>query len=223
MKTIGLLISGIGFEEGTSVWDVAYILKEIERCNCKPLPMVPRESVERKISGPRRKNAPMRNFAVEADLLVRGNVFYIDEIDHKALDALIIPGGKGSITILSSILRDGTEAQVLPEVRELIAGIFATKKAIGTMGYSATLVTFVLRARIEPIVTVGDDAQMVELIKRMGADAVKVQAHEVIFDESNRIISTPGTSPKASLYRASLGIETLMNEILECEKQIKNP
>lgn len=219
MRVCGILISGIGYEDGTSIWDVAYVLKELERCSAKPLPIVPRISVEKLIPGPRRKLAPERDFLTEAKLMVRGEVFYIDKVDAKEIDVLIVPGGKGPIKILSSILKDGVEAMVLPEVRNFIGSVFAHKKPIATIGYGGVLVSFVLRTRISPIITIGDDAEMIEILKKIGADVVKVQPYEVIYDDNSGIFSTPGTSPLASLYRACLGIETMISELLKCPKK----
>ena len=215
MKSVGILIAGIGFEDGTSVWDVAYVLREMERRSIRPVPLVPRESVEKKIPGSRRKKAPIRDFAAEAKLMVRGDVFFMDEYEHRQLDAVLVPGGKGAVKVLSSIMVDGSEALVLPEVREIIAGAYARKKPLIGLGYGSALIAFVLRSVAKPIVTVGDDMEMAELLKKIGGDALKVQPHEVIYDEENNIFTTPGTSPRQSLYRASLGIERLIEEIAE--------
>ncbi|MCD6595205.1 hypothetical protein J7L68_05985 [bacterium] len=221
MKTIGIIISGIGYSDGTSVWDISYLLREIERLSIKPIPLVPRESVERRIPGSRRKNTPVRNFIDETKLMVRGDVFYIDEFDHKELNGLIIPGGKGPIKVLSSMVRDGTEALVLPEIRDYVAGIYAREKPLGGIGYGAAIIAFILKASINSIITIGNDAQMTELLKRVGSDVVKVQPDEVIFDEENRIFSTAGTSPQTSLYRASLGIEMLVKEMMDFKNTSK--
>ncbi|RKZ35091.1 hypothetical protein DRQ33_00575 [bacterium] len=213
MKNIGLIISGIGYEDGSSIWDIAYILRQLEIANAKPIPLVPRESVERKIPGLRRKQTPIRDFRQEGQLIVRGEVYYIDEFEHRELDALIIPGGKGPVSVLSSILRDGSEALVLPEIREFVAGIYARKKPLAGIGYGASLIAFILRASVNTIITVGDDTQMIEFLKRIGTDVIKVQPDEVVFDEENNILSTPGTNPNSSLYRASQGIEMLVKEV----------
>lgn len=221
MKKVGIVLSGLGYDNGTSIWDVAYALREIERCSAKALPFVPSESIERSIPGPRRKTSPMRNFADEVAEMVRGEVYRMEEADARELDAILIPGGMGCVTVLSSLKRDGTEAQVLPELRELLAGIFARKKIIAAIGYGAVLAAFILRTRIHPVITLGDDAQLTETIKTVGADVVKVQPHEVVFDEENKIMSTPGTSPKSSLYRASLGIEVMICRMLKCKPERK--
>ncbi len=213
MKTIGIIISGLGFDEGSSVWDVSYILREVERYSIKPIPLVPNESIERSIPGPRRKNAPMRDFAAEAAQMVRGDVMHFGEIDSTRLDGLIFAGGKGNVNVLCSLLRDESEAHVLPELKDLITSVFDRGMSIGACGYGAALVAFVLRGQCQPIVTVGDDAQMIELIKSIGADVIKVQPHEVIFDDETHIFSTPGTHPKSSLLKASFGIETMIQNM----------
>ncbi len=219
MKKVGIILSGLGYEDGTSVWDVAYSLREIERCNWKPIPLVPTESIERRIPGSRRRESPIRDFSAEVSVMVRGDVLHLQEADPKKLDAVLIPGGVGCITVLSSLKRDGTEAQVLAELRELLAGMFVREKPMGAMGYGAALLAFTLRARIQPIITVGDDAQIIELLKTVGSDVIKVQPHEVIFDEEHRIFSTQGTSPSSSLYRASLGIEVMISSMLQCSSK----
>ncbi len=218
MEKIGLIISGLGYENGSSIWDVCYVLREIERYNAKVYPFVPKESIERSIPGSRRKDSPVRDFAVEASLMVRREIYYLADADPFGLDAIVVPGGKGVITVLSSIYRDGTEAQVLPAMRKLIAGMFAREKPIGALGYGAALTAFILKSRIQPIITINDDAQVSEIVKSLGADVMKVQPHEVVFDEENKILSTPGTSPQSSLYRASLGIEVLVQKIFDKKK-----
>jgi enhancing lycopene biosynthesis protein 2 len=215
IKKAGLILSGIGYEEGTSIWDVCFVLRELEKNSIKPITLIPHESVERKIPGSRRKSAPLRDFTSEARMVVRGDIAFIDEADPKELDMLIVPGGMGQINVLCSLLRDGAEALILPEVRDLIAGIFARDKKIGAIGYGSALVSFVLKSRIEPIITTADDPVVVELLQKIGADVFKIQPHEVIVDQENRIFSTPGTSPKTNLYRSSLGINVMIEEILK--------
>jgi len=216
MKKVGIVLSGLGYDTGTSVWDVSYVLKEAERCAAKPIFFAPRESIERRIPGVRRKNSPLRNFADEAKAMVRDDVLFIEQADPRELDFLLIPGGAGCINVLTSLERDGTEAQVLSELRELIAGMYAREKTIAAIGYGAALVAFILRTRTNIIVAAMDDAQIVEILKKIGADPVKIQSHEVVSDEENHILSTPGTSPRGSLFRAALGIEVLIAEMLQC-------
>lgn len=215
MKSVGLILSGIGYEDGTSVWDVAYALRAMERFSLKPVPLVPRESVEKKIPGSRRKRAPIRDFIAEAKLMVRGEVYYLDEYDHRKLDAVLIPGGRGAIKVLTSIQVDGTEALALPELRDCVASVYARKKILAGFGYGGVVIAFLLRTVANPILTIGDDVEMIELVKKLGGDVIKVQPHEVIWDEENRILTTPGTNPKLSLYKASLGIERLLEELAQ--------
>jgi len=215
MKTVGLLISGIGFNRGTSVWDVSYVLKELERCNAKPIPIAPREGIEKNIPGPRRKSEPKRNYLNEAKMMVRGEVYYLDQIDSNDLDTLIIPGGRGAVTVFSSLLRDGTETQFLPELRELVISFFFRNKYIASIGYGGALLAVLLRNITEPILTIGEDVEIIEVLKKMGADVLKVKPDEVILDEKSKIISTPGTSPNSSLYKACKGIEILIDELFK--------
>ncbi len=215
VKSAGIILAGVGFEDGTSVWDVAYLLRELERQSVKPVPLVPRQSVEKTIPGSRRKRAPDRDFAAEAKLMVRGAVYFLDQFDLKSLDMVVIPGGKGAIRVLTSVEIDGTEARILPEVKECVMSAFARKKPIVTIGYGGMVAAVALRAVANLILTVGDDAQMIELIKQFGGDALRVQAYEAIRDDENNVFSTPGTNPKASLYRASLGIERVIQEVAQ--------
>ena len=219
MKKIGIILSGLGFAEGTSLWDIAYALREIEKCNAKPIPLVPRESIERSFPGSRRKNTPPRNFMNEASMMIRGDVYYLGDTQSKDIDVLFIPGGCGCINVLSSLYKDGTEAHILPELREFVAGVYAREKLIGCAGYGAALVAFILRARTQPVITMFDDAEISRVIKTTGADVVKIQPEEVVSDDENNIMSTPGTSPKASLYRASIGIEVMIRGLLDCNKK----
>ncbi len=226
MKKIGIILSGLGYEEGTSVWDVAYLLREMERCNAKPIPLVPDTCIEHRFPGARGKAAPQRNFLSEAKKMIRGDVFLIGDVDPAQFDGLLIPGGKGCITVLCSMLRDGSKAQILPEIRELIAGIYARKKTIGAIGYGSVLPVLALRATARLLIAGMNDAEIIGFLRRIGTDVVKSQLDEVVVDEENNLLSTPGTSPKGSFLRASMGIEILVRELTEyalpSEKTIEN-
>lgn len=213
MKKVGIILAGLGYDDGTSVWDVAYLLREFERCSVKPIPLVPEVCIERRFPGPRGKAALQRDFLNEARKMVRGDVFLLTDVNPAQFDGLIIPGGKGCITVLSSMLRDGSEAQILPEIRELIAGIYARKKPIGAIGYGTVLPVLALRATARLLVAGMNDAEIIGFIRRIGTDVVKAKLDEVVVDEENHLFSTHGTSPKGSLLRASMGIELLVREM----------
>lgn len=214
MKSIGVIISGIGFEEGTNIWDISYILREADRNNLYPIALVPIQSVEETMPAPRRRKATKRNFLEETKQIIRGEIKFIGEISPKDIDFVVIPGGKGAISVLSSIAEDGTDAVVLPDMRDLLAGMWVRGKPTSAMGHGILLLAFVLRHKAQPVVAIPDYPGAVDILRKIGADTIQAKPDEVIFDNENNIITTPGTSPcSSSLYKASLGIEKMIEEL----------
>lgn len=216
---IGILLSGLGYENGTSVLELPFIYREIEKNGGIPLCLIPTELSPQPGRGRRIKP---RNLFVECAPVIRGESRGIDKVEARELRALIIPGGKGPINTLSNIESAGADGKIVRQVQDLIIGLQVRNKPIGTIGYGGALVMVAFkRIDNEPIITLGEDAVLTADLSSLGISPVHVGPQEVIFDPKNILFSTAGIAPGTSIMKTSEGIERLIQGVLEYKTKKK--
>lgn len=210
---IGILLSGLGFENGTEILELPFIYREIERRGAIPVCLIPTDLTPEPGRGKRYKP---RDLFEELAPVIRGEALPIDRIEAKDLQAFIIPGGRGPIENLSNINSAGIDGKIVREVHNLIIGMHVRKKAIGTIGYGGALVIVALkRTESEPIIAIGEDAMLAARLSNLGVTPVHVGPQEVLFDPANVIFSANGLTLDTSLMKASEGIERLLEAVIE--------
>ena len=216
---IGILLSGVGYDDGTQVLELPFIYREIEKGGSVPLCLIPTDLTP---SAGRGKKLKHRNMFEECRQIIRGEEIAVEQIEAQALRALIIPGGKGAIKNLSDIEVTGSDGRILRGVQDLIVGMNVRKKPIGCIGYGGALVMVALkRTENEPIITLGEDSALTANLSNLGISPVNVCPQEVIFDTENNIFSTAGIAPGTSITKTSYGIERLVQGILEFKEKKK--
>ncbi len=216
---IGILLSGLGFEDGTEVLELPFIYREIEKLGGIPVCIIPTDITPEPGRG---RKIKQRDLFEECAPIIRGESTAIDKIEPRELRALIIPGGKGPITNLSNIEAAGGDGRIIRQVQDLIIGVHLRKIPIGTIGYGGALVMLALkRIDNEPIITIGEDAVLTASLSSLGIAPVHVSPQEVIFDTENIIFSTAGISQGNPITKPSEGIERLIQGVLEHKSKKK--
>lgn len=210
---IGILLSGAGFERGTQFLELPFIYRQIERAGALPLCLIPTDLVP---AAGRGRPAPRRDLFEECAPITRGEVVSVDDSAPKDLDCLIIPGGRGPITVLSDIAESGADARLVRSVQDLIIGMHVRKRPIGSLGYGGALIVVALRRSLnEPILTIGEDAALTSTLFPMGIAPVNVGPQDVILDRENRILSSVGIGLESSIAKSADGIERMTSALLE--------
>ncbi|MCK5832180.1 hypothetical protein KAH81_00760 [bacterium] len=217
---IGILFSGLGYETGTQIHEVTLIYRELEKLGGLVVNLIPKDLVP---TAGRGKYTPIRDILAECSPILRGDIASVAEIDPQDLDGLIVPGGRGPITLLSDIEDAGADARVVRTVQDLIVGMHVRGKPIGSMGYGGALVMIALkRSAEEPIIVMGEDASLTGILSPLGIAPVKVGPQEVVFDQENLLFSVSGIAPDCSLSKGADGVEKLTSAFLEfCQKKKK--
>lgn len=217
---IGILFSGIGFDKGTQALEIPFIYREIERVGYSIVCLVPREVAP--IVG-RGKITHRRDLFEECAPFFRGEAIAVEDADPKKINALIIPGGKGPITVLSDIAELGAEAHIVRPVQDLIVGMHVRGKPIGSLGYGGALLMLSLkRSAEEPIVTIGEDSVLLSSLSSLGIAPVNVGPQDVIFDQENKLFSAAGIGQFTSIVKGADSVERLTKAVLEFkEKKIR--
>ena len=210
---IGILLSGLGFENGTQVLELPFIYQIIEKHGALPVCLIPNKLAP---SAGRGKAYVERDLLAECEPVIRGEGVAVKDIDPQKLSGLIIPGGKGPITVLTDISEAGADARVVRAVQDLIVGVHVRGKPVGSLGYGGALALVALKRSIEdPIITLGEDAVLTGTLSALGIAPVNVGPHEVIFDEDNLLLSASGISPGSSISKGAEGVIRLTEAILE--------
>jgi enhancing lycopene biosynthesis protein 2 len=214
---VGIILSGLGYEKGTQILEIPFIYREIERLGSAVVNLIPRESAP---AAGRGKTYIRRDIFEECAFFARGETIALEEADPKKLTALIIPGGRGALTVLSDIAESGAEARVLRSAQDLIVGMQLRAKPIGTLGYGGAILMIALKRSVdEPILTLGEDAALTAMLSFLGVAPVNVGPQEVIFDPVNRIFSAAGISLNGSIAKGADGVEKLTEAVVQFKEK----
>ncbi len=219
MKRVGLLIVGSGYYDGSSPWDVAFILRTIEKKGAFPYPFAPNINLGTIVNHRKNKKVKDRRNALdEAARLVRGEIYDMDKVTPQDVDALIIPGGYGNVLTLTRYNRTNNEYELDETLKRLIRGIYVRGKPIGALGYGTFLLGLALGKIASPILTPGEETEYIEQLKKNGVMFTKVPPDEVVFDDFNNLFSASGINPEVSILKGAKGIENLVDNLIEAKK-----
>ncbi|CDW72732.1 UNKNOWN [Stylonychia lemnae] len=171
-----------------------------------------------------------RSILDESNKLARGQLKLIQDIQLQDYEVLLIPGGAGVLKNFSDYKFDGKSFKVEPSVSALIKNFNQQNKYIGVIGHSALLVSQVFAKQINVKLVMnyeGDKQQYnqeLELISTNGHSAESPNFNQIVYDEQNRIISTPGYS-NDNLYPSDVyeRIHNLVNELSKLQNPTYQP
>ena len=131
MTTVGVILSGCGFRDGTEIREAVLALLALDRAGAQVrcfAPDIPQAVV---IDHWRGKPVPAetRNVLVESARIARGKIEDVRLARAKDLDALVLPGGFGAAMNLSTFASHAADATVNAEVARIVREMHAAKKA----------------------------------------------------------------------------------------------
>ncbi len=215
MANVGVILSGCGFLDGSEIHEAALTLLFLDREGVKTACLAPDINQSEVIDHLTKKAAAgTRNVLVEASRLARGDIKDIKDIHAKDLDALIFPGGYGVAKNICDFARQGIGCMVNPEVERLIKEMYRAKKPLGFICIAPVIAAKVLGV-FNPELTIGNDKDTAEAVRKMGARHKVCKVDEIAVDENNKIVSTPAYMLGPSISRVALGIEKLVLKVLE--------
>lgn len=213
--TVGVILSGCGFKDGAEIREAVLALLALDRAGAKVrcfAPDIPQAAVVDHLTG---KPVPgeTRNVLVESARIARGQIESLAKAKAKDLDALVLPGGFGAATNLSTFATKGKDATVDPEVARVVRECHAAKKPIGAICIAPAVIAKVLGAA-HPRLTIGDDAGTAAALTACGAVHEACPVEGFVVDKANRIVSTPAYMYGARLSQIATGIERCVGEVL---------
>ena len=195
--SIGVLLGGCGYYDGTDAHEAVFTLLAIETAGERAVliaPDIDQERVVDHLTG--EEISEKRNVMRESARLARLPIRSLSETRPEELEALIIPGGYGPVVNFSTgFARVGERRRIVGEVGEFLGRCLAARLPIGCV----SLGEITLRT------VVGDEIAVPAPPRSPSALAV---------DRERSIVHTPGSTAFTRLSDVKSGIDAMVAEVL---------
>lgn len=213
MKKFAVVLAGCGVYDGAEIHESVLTLLAIEKQGASYqvfAPDVDQYHVINHISG---ETVPeKRNVLTESARIGRGNARSMKEFEASAFDALIFPGGFGSVKNLSTWAIEGEKAKLNKDVEQAILAMHAAGKPVGAMCIAPVILSQVISGTK---LTTGNDAASASFIKGKGSEYVTTTFGEVVVDREKKLFSTPCYMLDSNLVQIATGTENIVKAMME--------
>jgi enhancing lycopene biosynthesis protein 2 len=207
MKKAFVLLSGCGNRDGSEIREAVLSLLALDMHQVIPICIAPKMQQTHTINHwESTEQLPPRSAIIESARIARGDVVSIESIAPDEADLLVIPGGAGAATTLSSYGLNKESAAVLPSVQKLIQTFFDEKKPIVAICISPVLIALSLKGKASIKLTLGKEKTDLEYLTSLGMQATPCTTDNCIIDEEHKIITTPAYMGPPSLASIWKGI-----------------
>ncbi len=213
MKKIAVVLSGSGVYDGSEIHEATLTLLAIARHGAQYqcfAPDVEQAHVINHITGEEMQET--RNVLVESARIARGNIKPLSEYNAAGFDAIIFPGGFGAAKNLCSFAFDGVDCNIQHDVEQAVRETVKAGKPVGALCIAPVIIAKLL-GNVD--VTIGQDEGTIHAIEQMGGSHKKTTHGEVVFDEKNKVITTPCYMLDASIDQIADGAENVVRKVLE--------
>ena len=217
MKKIGVVLSGCGVYDGAEIHEAVITLLAIDRAGAKSVCMAPDIDQIHVINHHNGEEmvGEKRNVLVESARIARGEIRDINAIKADDIDALVFPGGFGAAKNLSNFAEKGDECDVHPEVMRLVKEFVTKQKPQAALCIAPAMMAKIYESEsVKPTLTIGNDKDGISMIEAMGSQHQECVATDFVFDEKNRIVSTPAYMVGKSISEVAEGIEKTINKLV---------
>jgi len=218
MNKVGVVLSGCGHQDGTEIHEAVFTLHALEKAGSEAIIMAPdmdQFHVINHLNG-NEDLSESRNILVESARIARGKVVDVASVSGHQLDALIFPGGTGMAKNIFDYSMAGINCTIISDVQRLVVEILEADKPLGAICIAPVMVAKVLEYLGRTgTVTGGFNVEINNDIKAMGINTIEVGAEEIVIDKENKIVTTPAYVEAKSMNESFMGIEKLVNKILD--------
>jgi len=215
MAKIGVLLSGCGVNDDSEIHEAVITLLALDKAGAQTVCMAPdvdQLDVVNHLTG--ETTGEKRNVLVESARIARGNIKNISNVQAADIDGLIIPGGFGAAKNLSDFAVKGKDAVVNRDVKRLLNDMVSLKKPVGAICIAPATLTKALEGK-NPEVTIGSDIGTAGAIEAMGGQHKECSVDMIHLDNKNNLVTTPAYMLGPGIKDVAVGIEKLVNKILE--------
>lgn len=211
-KHIAVILAGCGHQMGSSAEDTVLTLLELDKAGVKSQCFAPEQPHVPPAHLPSPTSLPL----ADAAKLTRQPVLPLnEEIQTKHFDGIIIPGGRGTLSVFSNLDQPDSTPELQDELAAFLTSAHENDIPIATIGLATLLLPIAFGEGIT--CTLGQDAAMVGTLMHLGGLHRHCEADDIVIDHGQRLLSTPGTLEAEHLNQAAQGIHCLVSRLLEMD------
>lgn len=214
MKKVAVVLSGAGVMDGSEIHEAVISVLALDRAGAAISFFAPNVNLDEVNHLSNEATGASRNVLLESARIARGKIQDVKQAQAEDFDAILFPGGFGAAKNLCDFAVSGPKAKANEDIAELIKQTHAKGKVIGAMCIAPALIAIVLGDKGVEL-TIGTDEGTAQAIESFGAKHKKALVDEIVFDEVNKIVSTPAYMLAKSIKEAASGIEKLIAKVLE--------
>ncbi|HIP39597.1 MAG TPA: isoprenoid biosynthesis glyoxalase ElbB [Desulfocapsa sulfexigens] len=216
-KSIAVILSGCGHQDGTEIHEATLTLLAIHKNGAEYqcyAPDIAQHHVLNHITG--KEMNGQRNVLIESARIARGQIKDLAGFQADLHDALVIPGGLGAAKNLSTYAFEGASCTVNNDLRKAILAMSEQKKPIGALCIAPVILAKILD---QVLVTIGQDPATIANIEAMNASHTATMQGEIAVDKANKIVTTPCYMLDSRVDQIAEGADRLVREVLNLIEQ----
>ncbi|GFN45354.1 isoprenoid biosynthesis glyoxalase ElbB [Candidatus Regiella insecticola] len=213
-KKVAVILSGCGVYDGAEINEVVLTLLSLEENKIQYqcfAPDIEQYHVVNHCTG--NEVTERRNVLVESARIVRGKIKPLSKYEASEFAAMIVPGGFGVAKNFSDFAFKGANVKVEKGFLAICEAFKNSKKPVGFMCIAPVLLSKIYGKGV--VLTVGNDKDTIAAISTMGGEHKVSTVNEIVFDEKNKIVTTPAYMLATSIFEAKKGIDMLIKKIIE--------
>jgi len=213
MKNFALILSGCGQHDGSETHEVILTLLSMSQENITWESFAPDIYQERVVDHLTNQieQDQKRSVLKESARLVRGKISPLNELDVSKFDAIIFPGGFGSVSTLCNWAHQSLDFEIHSDVKKILDQATLVRKPLGFICIAPILATKIYKSAK---ITIGNDKNIAQQIHDLGAQHIECTANEVVIDKENKIVSTPANMVANNINEVYEGIRRLVKELV---------
>ena len=215
MKKVAVILSGCGVYDGSEIQEAVLLVLALDRLNAQIIFAAPDANQHHVTNHLTNQNVTEnRNILSESARIARGSIIPVRELNAKMFDAVIIPGGFGAATNLSTFAFGGENFEVQPDIANILCEAHRAGKPLGFICI-APVIAAKLFGKDHVEVTIGNDSGTAAAIQKTGAKHCSCTVHNIIIDRRLKIVTTPAYMLGKRITEVEAGINKLVQAVLE--------
>ncbi|MDR2083382.1 MAG: isoprenoid biosynthesis glyoxalase ElbB [Bacteroidales bacterium] len=212
MKKFAVILAGCGVKDGSEIHEAVLALYAIKKLGADYSIFAPDVECKEVNHLTIQETNNVRNVLVESARIARGNIKNLSEFNEGDFDALVIPGGFGTMKNLCNYAYVGIDFAVNKDVEKTIMSMYNAGKPMGFMCISP-----LIAAKLIPgsILTIGNDKDTAEVIEELGSEHIVTESGEVCIDRDNNIFTTACYMLDVDISQIGIGAQNLIEAMLE--------
>jgi len=213
---VAVILSGCGFRDGSEIHESVLCLLALAQKGHDVHCFAPDKSqvaVVNHLTGAKEEGG--RNVLVESARIARGKISPLAELNPNEFDGILLPGGFGAASNLSSFGADKEQCTVDKDLKKSILQFHSSKKPIGATCISPAPLAKIFQGVAQVTMTLGTNSGANENLEKMDMIAKAASASEMVADEKNKVFTTPCYMEPDDLAGMFEGIKKVVQKMEE--------